>query len=68
MQTKEREKMKDLKKSGITTKYISNVSQIKEETLSAFKSGIRNLSQEKYNQLKQALQTIENTLQGEAKE
>ena len=68
MQTKEREKMKDLKKSGITTKYISNVSQIKEETLSAFKSGVRNLSQEKHNQLKQALQTIENTLQGEAKE
>ena len=68
MQTKEREKMKDLKKSGITTRYISNVSQIKEETLSAFKSGVRNLSQEKHKQLKQALQTIENTLQGEAKE
>lgn len=67
MQTKEREKMKDLKKSGITTKYISNVSQIKEETLSAFKSGIRNLSQEKYNQLKQALETIENTLKGDIK-
>lgn len=67
MQTKERERMKDLKKSGITTKYISNVSQIKEETLSAFKSGIRNLSQEKYNQLKQALETIENTLKGDIK-
>ena len=68
MQTKERERMKDLKKSGITTRYISNVSQIKEETLSAFKSGVRNLSQEKHKQLKQALQTIENTLKGESKE
>lgn len=68
MQTKEREKMKDLKKSGITTKYISNVSQIKEETLSAFKSGVRNLSQEKHKQLKQALETIESTLQGEIRE
>lgn len=65
MQTKEREKMKDLKKSGITTRYISNVSQIKEETLSAFKSGVRNLSQEKHKQLKQALETIENTLKGD---
>lgn len=68
MQTREREKMKDLKKSGITTKYISNVSQIKEETLSAFKSGVRNLSQEKHKQLKQALETIESTLQGEIRE
>ena len=68
MQTKERERMKDLKKSGITTKYISNVSQIKEETLSAFKSGVRNLSQEKHKQLKQALETIESTLQGEIRE
>lgn len=68
MQTKEREKMKDLKKSGITTKYISNVSQIKEETLSAFKSGVRNLSQEKHKQLKQALETIESTLQGDIRE
>lgn len=68
MQTKEREKMKDLKKSGITTRYISNVSQIKEETLSAFKSGVRNLSQEKHKQLKQALETIENTLKGDIRE
>ena len=68
MQTKERERMKDLKKSGITTRYISNVSQIKEETLSAFKSGVRNLSQEKHKQLKQALETIESTLQGEIRE
>lgn len=64
MQTKERNKMKILKNSGITTKYISIVSQINEDTLNAFKGGFRNLSQEKYKRLQEALETIENTLEG----
>ena len=56
--------MKILKNSGITTKYISIVSQINEDTLNAFKDGFRNLSQEKYKRLQEALETIENTLEG----
>jgi transcriptional regulator with XRE-family HTH domain len=59
------EKIEYLKKSGITIKLLSKLSNIAESTLYSYTSGKRNLSIEKEEKLSAILDNLINILKGE---